>query len=347
MSSIDWRDPARRDNIRFQMVDPNNLDHIYGDLTDVQLGSSSITYGYDTDTRYSSGIKFLKSNNYVENAWVRIIHDVPAAEYSNELGTFIPTSPSEERRGAVIVTLDLQSPLWGMKDDLITAKFSIGKNTSLLNAIRRVCENCNRPYLLKNPNDAMAKKAIVYDVAESNLKILHDLCGQTGNRVEIDGHGRLLIEPVPDHASKTPTVTLDYDDPRSMIIEGSVKMETEVDDLPSRVIVVNGGTVGYADLPDGGSYSAHQRGYVKAEKQEDKTATSKAKAEAAARAFLDSAKKAVVWSMETLYFPCRCGDNVTFVMDGEKHVCMIQSIDPLKLDTMTMGLTIREVYYGE
>ena len=342
---IDWRDPARRDVIRFQMVDPNNLDIVYGDLTDVQLGSSSITYGYYTDTRYSSGISFLKSNNYVENAWVRIIHDVPAEGYSNELGTFIPTSPSEQRKGAVIVSLDLQSPLWGIKEDLITAKLSIGKNTSLLEAIRRVCENCNRPYLLKNPNDTITTKAVVYDVGESNLKILHDLCDQTGNRADIDGHGRLIIEPAPNHAAVTPTWTLDYDDPRSMIIEGTVKMESETADLPSRVIVVNGSSIGYADLPDGGSYSAHQRGYIKASKQEDKTATSKAKAEAAARAYLDSATKAVVWSMETLYFPCRCGDNVTFVLDGEKHVCMVQGIDPLKLATMTMGLTLREVIY--
>ena len=169
--SIEWRDSARRDVIRFQMIDPNNLDVVFGDLTDVQLGSSELTYGYYTDTRYSCGISFLKSNNYVENAWVRIIHDVPEEGYSNELGTFIPTSPSEERKGTVIVSLDLQSPLWGIKEDLITAKLSIGKKTSLLEAIKRVCESCNRPYLLKNPNDSITTKAVVYDVGESNLKI--------------------------------------------------------------------------------------------------------------------------------------------------------------------------------
>lgn len=344
---IDWRDPARRDVIRFQMVDPNDLDRIYGDLTDVQLGSSSITYGYYTDTRYSSGISFLKSNNYVENAWVRIIHDVPAADYSVELGTFVPSSPSETRKGAVVVKLSLQSPLWALKDDLLTAKFSVGKGASLLAAIRRVMEGANRPYLLNNPNDTTASNAIVYDVGESKLKILHDLCDQSGNRVDIDGHGRLLIEPVPDRASLTPTWTLDYDDPRGMIIEGSLKMESEIDDLPSRAIVVNGNSIGFADLPDGVSYSAHQRGYIKAEKYEDKTANSTARAEESARRFLDSATKAVVWSMDALYFPCAPGENVNFILDGVKHVCMIQSVDPLKLDTMTMGLTLREVFWNE
>ena len=267
---IDWRDPARRDDIRFQMVDPNDLDKVYGDLTDVQLGSSDITYGYYTDTRYCSSISFLKSNNYIENAWVRIIHDVPSEGYSNELGTFIPTSPSEKRVGAVVVTLDLQSPLWGLKDDLLTSKFSIGKKSSLLNAMKRIMESSNRPYLLNNPNDSTAWNAIVYDVGESKLKVLHDLADQTGNRIDIDGHGRLVIEPAPNHASVTPQWTLDYDDPRSMIVEGSLEMESEVEDLPSRAIVVNGNSIGYADLADGVSYSAHQRGYVKAKKYEDK-----------------------------------------------------------------------------
>ena len=344
---IDWRDPARRDEIRIQMVDPNNLDNIYGDMTDVQLSETSIVYGYYTDTRYAASIQFLKPNNYVENAWIRIIHDVPKEGYSNELGTFIPTSPSESRTGAVVVSMSLESPLWGIKEDLLTAKFSIGAKTSLLSAIQRVCNNCNRPYLLENPNDVKSNKAIVYDVGESYLKILLDLCEQTNNRVEVDGHGRFVIVPLPDYASLTPTWYLDNLDPRSMIIENSIKMETEVGTLPSRAIVVNGNAIGFADLPDGISYSSFQRGYVKAEMIEDKTATTKASAESVARNKLNTTHKSVVWSMECLYFPCKCGDNVTFVLDGEKHICMIQSIDPLRLDTMTMGISLREVYYNE
>ena len=340
---IDWRDPARRDVIRFQMVDPNNLDEVYGDLTDVQLGSSTILYGFYTDTRYSSGISFLKSNNYVENAWVRIIHDVPAENYSNELGTFIPTSPSEKRQGAIVVTLDLQSPLWGLKEDLATSKFSIGKKTSLLEAIKRVCETCHRPYLLNNPNDVTTKKAVVYDVGESYLNILFDLCDLTNNRMDIDGHGRLTFSPTPDQKTITPTWTLDYDDQRSMIIEGTVEMESLTDDNPSRAIVVNDKIVGVADLEDGVSYSAHQRGYIKAEKYDVKSASDKTKAESEAKKRLKEFQKAVEWTMDTLYFPGMPGDNVNFILDGEKHVCMIQSIDPLDLETMTMTLTLKEI----
>lgn len=340
---IDWRDPARSDVIHFQMVDPNNLDEVYGDLTDVQLGSSSITYGYETDTRYSSGISFLKSNNYIENAWVRIIHEVPADGYVNELGTFIPTSPSESRQGAVIVTLDLQSPLWGLKEDLATSKFSVGKKTSILEAIKRVCDTCHRPYVFNNPNDVTTQKAIVYDVAESYLSILFDLCDKTNNRMDLDGHGRITFSPTIEHDKKTPIWTLDYDDPRSMIIEGSVKMEANIDEMPTRAIVVNGGNIGVADVKDGMSYSARQRGYIKAVKYDDQSANSKAKAKSSAETKLKAFTKSVAWTMDCLYFPCNCGDNVTFILEGEKHTCLIHDIDPLNLETMTMTLTLKEV----
>ena len=47
--------------------------------------------------------------------------------------------------------------------------------------------------------------------------------------------------------------------------------------------------------------------------------------------------------MQTMYFPAKCGDAVYFIMDGKKHFCMIQNIDPINLDTMTMTITLREV----
>ena len=194
-----------------------------------------------------------------------------------------------------------------------------------------------------NPNDVTTKKAIVYDVGESYLSILFDICDMTENRMDVDGHGNITFSPSVDHATVTPIRTLDYDDPRSMIIEGSVKRETNVDDMPSRAIIVNEGIVGYADVEDGLAYSALQRGYIKAEKYDDKDATTKAKAKKSAETHLSAFTYAAEWTMDCLYFPCSTGDNVIFVMDGEKHLCMIQSIDPLEVNTMTMTITLKEV----
>lgn len=343
---IDWADPKRTDVIHFVMVDPNNLDETLGDIEDVQLGSSTLTYGYYTDTRYSSKITFLRENNYVQNAWIRIIHEVPSEGYVNELGTFIPVSPSVSYNGTVTKTLDLQSPLWGLSNDLCTAAFSIGKGGTFVNAFKRICETCGRPYLLNNPNDFCAEKAVVYEAGTSYLDILFDICENTNNRMDLTGHGVITLGPSLDISSLSPAWELDTEDPRSLVIDGSIKMEPESNEIPNRTIVINGNYVGVAELPAGAEYSAAQRGYVRAQKYSASGVTSKAQAQALAEAYLNGFTKITQWNLETMYFPAQCGDTVKFKIDGETHLCMIQSIDPVNLDTMTMKLTLREVANG-
>ena len=340
---IDWADPKRSDVIRFQMVDPNNLDDVYGDIEDVQLGSSPITYGYYADTRYSSKISFLADNNYVDKAWIRIIHEVPSEGYFEELGTFIPVSPTVDYGGAIVKSFSLQSPLWGLSGDLVTKAFSVGKNSSILSAFKRVCEACNRPYLLQNPNDYLTTKAIVYEAGESYLSVLFDLANTAGNRLDVDGHGRITLSPAPDFQSLTPLWELDADDPRSIIVQDSIKMESEADDVPSRVIVISKSYVGVADLPAGSEHSAAQRGYVFAQAFSESKVSSKSEAQAMAQMYLNSYADVAQWSMKTLYFPAHCGDSVVFTINGERHICLIQSIDPVDLKTMTMDITLEEV----
>ena len=341
---IDWKDPKRTDVIHFQMVDPNNLDQVYGDIEDVQLGSSSVTYGYYTDTRYSSSVTFLHGNNYIPNMWVRIIHEVPAENYVNELGTFVPVSPNVNYGGAVTDSFNLQSPLWALSNDLCTSVFTIGKGTSFLSAFQRVCDICNRPYIFDNPNDWKPTSAVVYEAGTSYLEILYGIADSTNNRINLDGHGRIILSPCIDMKFLSPAWELNTDDQRSMIIENTVKMEPESDEIPNRTIVICGSYVGVADLPDGVEYSAAQRGYIKAQKYSGQGLNSNAAAQSLAQAYLDGFSKVTQWTMETLYFPAQCGDTVYFSIGGVKHLCMIQSIDPVELSTMTMKLTLREVH---
>ena len=343
---IDWKDPKRTDVIHFKMVDPNNLDEVYGDIDLVQFDGTTITYGYYTDTRYSSQITFLRDNNYVDNMWIRIIHEVPSENYVNELGTFIPTSPNVNYDGTVTKTFALQSPLWALKSDYVTKSFTVAKNTSYLTAFKNACEKTNRAYILANPNDYKSQKGVVYEAGTSYLDVLMDLADASNNRVDIDGHGRLIFSPLEDFQTLTPSWELDVDDPRSMIVQGSVKMEPETEERPNRTIVINDKYVGVADLPDGEEYSASQRGYVLAKTYSVSSVKSNVQAKSLAQSYLDGFSKNTQWSMETLYFPAKCGDNVYFTIEGKRHICMIQSIDPVNLDTMTMSITLKEVSDG-
>ena len=209
-----------------------------------------------------------------------------------------------------------------------------------------MCDICNLEYVPLNPKDVTAQKTVVYDIGESYLDILYDICDKTDNRMDLDGHGRVTLSQSVDHSMVDPIWTLDYNDPRSMIIEGSVKMDAQIDDVPSRAIVINQNIIGYVDVPSSYSYSAAHRGYIKAEKYSESSATNTKKAIDMATKYLNSYTLGGQWTMDCLYFPCHCGDNVLFILnDDEYHYCMIQSIDPVNLDTMTMTLTLKEVDY--
>lgn len=343
MSAIDWKDPKRTDVFHFVMVDPNNLDASYGDIEGVQLASTTLTYGYYTDTRYASRITFLKGNNYVRNAWIRIIHEVPSKGYVNELGTFIPVSPSVSYSGATTETLDLQSPLWGLSNHYCTNSFTFAKGQSYKGAFQLICNRCDRPYLLNNPNDFITQSAIVYDAGTSFLDILFDLSGSANNRIDLDGHGRITLSPLVNFQYMSPSWDIDADDPRSIVIQGSVKMETLSDEIPNRIIVMCGGYVGYADLPDGAEFSAAQRGYIKAQTYSASGLKNNDQCTSLAQAYISQYVKVNQWGLQTMYFPAKCGETVRFTLNGVKHLCMIQAIDPINLDTMTMQLTLREV----
>ena len=339
---IDWADPKRTDVLHFMMVDPNNYDKEYGEIEDVQLGSSPVTYGYYTDTRYASQITFLRGNNYIDKTWIRIIHEVPSEGYVNELGTFIPTSPNVDYNGAETMSLTLQSPFWAYSNNYITAPYTIAKGTSYVKAFQHFCQNNLRSCMLCNPNDYTAGKAVVYEAGTNCLEILFDIANNANNRADIDGHGRITLSPLTNFRSQSPIIELDMDDPRSMIIEGTLKMETEADEVPNRIIVIDGSYVGVANLDDGSEYSRAQRGYIKAEKYSGSGLTSNTQAKQLAESLLNDTK-VTHWSMDTMYFPAHCGDTVVFVLEGIKHLCMLQSMDPVNLDTMTMRITLREV----
>lgn len=349
---IDWADPRREDVFRFVMVDPNNLNLAYGELDDVLLDETSLRYGYYTDTRASGEINFLEGN-YVPGSWIRVIHEVPAANYQKELGTFIPVSPSSQIKGeAVVQSRVLQSALWGIKDDLAPNHFSIAKNGKAIDAFQKACSICGREYVIDGAGDYKYTTAKSYEIGESYLSILFDIADRGQNRLDVDGHGHIVLRGYINPANATPVWTLDVDDPRSIIRDGSLTMTSTINEVANKTIVLytNGKKEisAFAELPADSEYSRGARGYTIAELYSvnslspAKTSTARSMAER----YLKTNEKSIQWQMDTLYFPCECGDTVNLLIGGELHVCMIQTIDPLNLATMTMSLVLKELHNG-
>lgn len=345
---IDWFDAARNDEISFSMVDPNNLDREYGQLTSVVINDTSLSYGYDVETRTSGSIKLLDDTNYIQNSWVRVYHKVNNEGYPNELGTYILANPIEEYSGEGITrSYDMYSVLWGIKEDLYPGYFQIASNASSDEAFKLLCETCKRPYRLIGTSKYTYDNAAVFELGDSFLSMLYSVASTSNNRIDIDGHGRIIISKYIAPNKISPTWTLDVDDPRSIIREGSIKMESSINDVPSRIIVTdtssNSVILAYSDVSNISEYSSKNRGYIKAELKSDLKPGSYNIAKVLADYYAESVSKTVEWSMETLYFPCKPGDTCTFIRNKVEHYCLIDAIDSLNLDSMTMSLTLREL----
>lgn len=348
---MNWKDQERTDDFQFLMVDPHNLDIVRGELNDIKLEDCSITQGYETDTRIAGKMAIL-SRNYIMNSWIRIVHEVSKEGYRNELGTFIPVNPSSKTStGAKIDTYDLQSVLWAMKSDLCPSHFAIGTGAYALDAFDRICDNCGRPYIhLAGVNNYRYTTSKIYEMGDPYLDDLFDICDVSGNRLDVDGHGRITIGKYTNPRYITPSWDLDYDDPKSMIVNDGIETSSTDYDTPNRAIVIyqndNVEIYAYADAPSKYIFSSSQRGYIMAEVHQvnDMSPATAMNAQTLASQYLEEGLTGVTeYKLTSLYFPAHAGETLNLTFDGNTHHCLIKSIDPINLKEMTMGLTLKEV----
>lgn len=331
------------------MVDPHNLDIERGELTNLILSGCSISYGYYTDTRVSAKIETLGSN-YIDGSWLRI--RLISGDYSAELGTFVLQDDPEveEKNGGETYTYDLQSVLWSLSKDMCIGHFAIGEGSYALDVFDRICNTCGRTSLKKaGTRNYRYTASRVYDIAETYQTILFDACEASNNRLDVDGHGRITIEPYFAPSQITPAWTIDADDSRTLLLSSGITTTSDSHNVIGRAIVVykSGDTeiTAIADRASTSPYSSAQRGYMISNKYQIDSLTPEttAAAQALAEKYLSESEESVTAKVSMLYFPCKCGETMYLIRDGTRTKYLIQSIDPLNLKDMTMEMTVKEV----
>lgn len=346
---IDWSDRSIKDEIHVIMVDPHNLDITRGELEHLILSGCSVSYGYNTDTRVSAKLETLGSN-YIDGSWLRIVHR--RGDYEEELGTFVLQNPPSvtEEGGQKKYEYTLQSVLWALSSDYRKSHFSIGKGAYTLDVFDRLCKINSKSGVhgagVRNHRYTSSK---VFEVGDSYLSFYFDICSTANDRLDVDGHGRITINPYYSPSEITPSWSVDADDPRTMLLSGGVSTETSADTVPGRAIVIytsgDDEIIGSADRPPSSEFSFARRGYMIATKYQvsDMTPATQARAKQLAQQYLNSTDKVITTKCSMLYFPCKCGETMYLTVGGVRKKYLIQSIDPIHLDKMTMDLTLKEV----
>ena len=344
-----WLDGTRKDELHAYMVDPHNLDVVRGELTGVKEGSVTLTEGYYTDTRVSGSIEVENDGSWIDGSWIRLIHTSPAYGYNDELATLIPTKMSHTYQST---TFELQSVLWALNEDRLPCHYAIGEGATAWQAFNRICDTCGKTGLiLPGAQDYRYTSTVIYEIGDSFLSDLFDIANTAGDRLNVDGHGRITLEAYTEPSQRTATWTLSLTDTRGIVGETDGSWYEEPGKVSNRAIVVFKGDndlelIGGADLDATSKYSAAHRGYTVATVHDvnDMSPQTAARATDLARQYLATDSTEIITrQISTMWIPAHQGDIVDLIEnDGTSKKYLLKDIDK-DTGTWTCNLTLKEI----
>lgn len=362
MAELDWLDQTREDELHAYLVSPTNPDDIYDELQGVDWAASSISCGYYTDTRTSGSLAFVGDNYKPRGAFVRIVYEVPSWGYSRELGTFAPIEdPTTRQNGQWKTTLELHSMPYTMSLDIATCPMQIAAGSNVLTVMERELTAAGRAYVFKSPNAYIFANPKIMETGKSRLSRMFELCTLSNNRLDVDGHGRMTIEPYVLPTQRPIVATIDLSDPRGIAYD-TVTRSTDWLGMPTTAAV----SYSYSDNVGGESVTREinaavsvlatnhaskiVRGYniVDFRQISDLSPATAAAAQKLAKKYLESdSYEKIEWEITCKFLPIQAGDVIELVVpDGDPlyagtRRCMVKNID-MSFPHMDMTLTLKE-----
>ena len=360
---MDWLDHRHSHRLVTTMVSQTNLDSPIGTLEGVVPSQSSVTASYYTDTRTSASLAYV-GDGWVRGSLIRLTYEIPEWNYKRVLGTYHATQdPAERHNGQWHTTLELHSMLHAMSRD-VPKPMTLGKGASALAATKQILTAAKRPYLAPKAKDAKLKEPLVLESGTDQLKRLYALSKACDNRLDVDPHGRILVNPYQAPYAKAPVLSIDLGDPRGVALDGISRSSNWLE-MPNRAYVSykysaevtkNGKKtteqreiVEYVDATGSRSPSAVGWVITDVHSLSEMSPQTAARAQQLAREYLQNdSYEHVEWELDTTYLPIWEGDVVELVVrDGPeqyrgKRKCLVKNLE-LELQHFTMRLTLKEV----
>lgn len=363
-------------HISVYMVSQTNLNNLIGELRDIELGSSSLTYDYYSDTRTSGKITFHGASQYVRGSFIRIFYTVPELGYSETLGTYMVTDiDNAYKNRSDTVTLTLQSAgLYPLSLHKTATAITLGRGTKASTAIKNLLAQDNRSYVFTATNDyIIASDGLALTSNETFLKEIYTLAALANIKVGVNSQGQVTFVNRTYPLQNTARYTLDANDARG-IVQNDYERSSDELTVPSEVVVSYTGSdntksdawkeemrrrdSNYQDSITitavskvTGNNSAETRGYTvtRFESESELVPSTYAKAKAMADQDIKIfSTPDTSWKITTSYFPLTIGDVIEFIpraddnaLYTEMHKTFVSSAD-LNLSSMRWSLSLKE-----
>ena len=367
---MDWKNTGYTYEVAVNVIHQTDVDYTLGCLSGVQLSSLSVTEQYYSDTRVQAKVSTVveegKSDGYIKNARLKIILIIPEHGWSEEFITgYVSDIDEKSQNGYIERTYTIEGTIWGLLNHVMNQPITIGKGAKLLAIFSSLLTNHTKmQFVLDGAQDKSFANTILYEPGTVLSTILFELVSGY-NRMDVDGHGRIVLRRYIAPANKTPTRIIDYNDSLTLALLPLSKTSTEYES-PGRVVVtttisktVNGKSVqevicGYYDAPQTNPTSIHVRGWLNG-KSESYSGISEnpSKSELntqAKKVWEDNQDKGVEWTFTSVFADYHAGEVVTLVKPvlresgqvTETHKVLI-STATTKFNTLTQELTLKEV----
>lgn len=319
---VDWSRGDLYHSMRVQMIDPYGLKQVRGELTDLIGGELQLEY-YG-DTRMGATVTALETCGWDGSSALRLVHTV--SDYTGELltETLFTGYVTDSSLSDSIVTFTLNSTLHGLETNVVSGGTTISKSSKAKSVMSSLFKNVSRPYRFgPGSTDYLYGTSVVYDAGTSYLHILNEIADKSGNRMNVDANGIVVVERYAEPSKKTQSWSEDTSSERTMVI-GPIEYSDNSMQTPERAIVVaekDSSRIVATAIAPAGSPSRHSvRGYGIDDfhTESDLSPFTQASAQSLANKYL---KEAIVvdrkCSHSMMYRPLREGDIELLTDNGQ------------------------------
>lgn len=239
MKNIDrfWTTSGRIDDFAFEKVSPNDFEKSLGYLKGVTGGS--LTFGYSTDLKVSGSID-VSTTSFVESCIIRV-HYRPRLSNTQKkdiiLGTFFAyTGNMKFDKGRYTGTIELISTLARYTDDELQKNFTIGKNKTYKNELKRLLTNESQGGKYKfgtNVSDKKCTSALLTEMGKPTMEVIQKIASGLGARVDVNKYGTMVLEKYIAPSKRTCTLKLPTG--KYSVTMPAVEIAEPKSDMPNRV----------------------------------------------------------------------------------------------------------------
>lgn len=258
----DWGKSGRVDTYRAVLVNPFTLEE--AEEIDIDLDSSSITYGYYTDNIVQANITVVHTGmtetgdadngNILDgiNYMIRIYHTCVVDDYADEtcMGTFfVDSTTSQAENHYVTRSMSCYSALWRMTQDIIIYDFARSTGYNVVQEIQELIRDDYYYYfnddnifgtsllVVKSGVDTSRThtRDISFDAGTARSEVINTIAGWIDCEIGVDPYGYITIGPylAPDEKA----ISYTFKEGENCVYLASYTYEEQSEDPINRVKV--------------------------------------------------------------------------------------------------------------